>query len=186
MKIQDNQKIWFTSDHHFGHSRIIQYSDRPFKNVDEMDCKLVDNWNSLVSPDDFVFHLGDFTFGGVSAWENYRNRLNGDIFLIRGNHDRVQDGQIKHLFKGVENYLEINVRDSEHSSGWQQIVLCHYAFRVWNRSHYGSYHLYGHSHGNLPDDPCSLSFDVGVDCHDYKPISYSGVKKIMEKKNWTK
>jgi calcineurin-like phosphoesterase family protein len=54
--------------------------------------------------------------------------------------------------------------------------------KVWNKSHHGAWHLYGHSHGSLPDDINSLSFDVGVDSHDYKPISYEEVKRIMKKK----
>jgi calcineurin-like phosphoesterase family protein len=66
----------------------------------------------------------------------------------------------------------------------QDITLCHYALRVFNKSHHGSWHLYGHSHGTLPDDPNSLSFDVGVDCHNYFPISLDQVKKIMSKKTW--
>jgi calcineurin-like phosphoesterase family protein len=64
------------------------------------------------------------------------------------------------------------------------IVLFHYALREWNASHWGSYHLYGHSHGTLPDIDTSLSFDIGVDCHNFYPLSYEEVKAIMKKKNW--
>jgi hypothetical protein len=39
----------------------------------------------------------------------------------------------------------------------QPIVLCHYAMRVWNRSHHGAWHLYGHSRGNLPAAPIAQS-----------------------------
>ena len=66
----------------------------------------------------------------------------------------------------------------------RRIVLCHYAFRVWNKSHRGAWHLYGHSHGSLPDDPNSLSFDAGVDCHEFTPISYERVKEIMAEKRF--
>jgi calcineurin-like phosphoesterase family protein len=64
------------------------------------------------------------------------------------------------------------------------IVMCHYAMRVWNRSHRGAWMLYGHSHGSLPDDPGALSIDVGVDCHDYTPISHDDIGRIMAKKTW--
>ena len=82
--------------------------------------------------------------------------------------------------------------------GKVKIVLMHYAMRVWNKSHWGMWHLYGHSHGSLPEDPKSMSFDVGVDAiakryavdgiinpDDYRPISYEEVKAIMEKKTFT-
>ena len=68
--------------------------------------------------------------------------------------------------------------------GKQSIFLSHYAHRVWDKSHHGVYHLYGHSHGTLPDLNDSLSFDVGVDCHNYTPLSFEEVTSIMNKKNW--
>ncbi len=186
MKIHDPQKVWFTSDTHYNHANIIRYCNRPFQSAEEMNAKLVENWNDRVKPEDTVFHLGDFAFGKLTDWEDARKQLNGKIILIKGNHDKIQDGQIKHLFDDIYDYLEIKVKDSSIDSGWQPIILCHYAFRVWNNSHRGAYHLYGHSHGTLPDDPCSLSFDVGVDCHNYAPLSYSDVQNIMGAKNWTK
>jgi hypothetical protein len=64
----------------------------------------------------------------------------------------------------------------------QPIVLCHYALRVWNRSNHGSWHLYGHSHGRLLETPNSLSMDVGVDTHDFRPWHYDEIADIMRKK----
>jgi len=64
------------------------------------------------------------------------------------------------------------------------IVLFHYSLREWNASHWGTYHLYGHSHGTLEDLSNSLSFDIGVDCHNFYPLSYKEVKSIMRKKDW--
>jgi calcineurin-like phosphoesterase family protein len=66
----------------------------------------------------------------------------------------------------------------------RRIVLCHYAMRVWSRSHYGAWHLYGHSHGSLEDLPTSLSFDVGIDCHDHYPLCYDDVKWKMNLKTY--
>jgi calcineurin-like phosphoesterase family protein len=80
--------------------------------------------------------------------------------------------------------MEIQVPDPDAPRGVRDITLLHYALRVWNKSHYSSWHLYGHSHGSLPDDPNSMSFDVGIDCHNYTPISFEQVKAIMARKTY--
>ena len=61
-------------------------------------------------------------------------------------------------------------------------MLCHYAMRVWHHSSRGSWHLYGHSHGNLADAPASLSMDVGVDAHQFLPWRFDEIKAVMEAK----
>ena len=138
-----------------------------------MNEALIKNWNSVVNVGDTVYHLGDFSFLPKNETEYIFNRLHGIKFLILGNHDH---NVTKH-WSGVFQYKEININGTE-------IVLMHYAMRVWNKSHHGSWHLYGHSHGTLPDDGKSLSFDVGVDCHNYHPISFEKVSEIFgTKKN---
>ena len=184
MKYNESSELWFTSDTHFGHANIIRYSNRPYSSAAEMDADLIEKWNSVVKYDDLVFHLGDFCFGGVDRWEEIRDQLNGEIILIRGNHDKLQNGQIRNLFSGVYDYLKIQVYDEDASQNWQDLILSHYSFRVWDKSHRGSFQLYGHSHGSLPDDPNARAFDCGVDCHNYTPISYAKVKEIMLTKNF--
>lgn len=112
-----------------------------------------------------------FSDEGQSLLKN----LNGAIYYIRGNHDKF-NSKISY-FEWIKDFAEIKVND-------QKITLCHYAMRVWNCSHHGAWHLYGHSHGSLPDDPNSLSFDVGVDCWDFKPISFEQVKERMKQKTF--
>lgn len=80
--------IWVTSDTHFGHENIISYCDRPFSSVEEMDEKLIENWNSVVKPSDKVYHLGDVFFGGNPRLT--LGRLNGKKRLVVGNHDRIK------------------------------------------------------------------------------------------------
>jgi calcineurin-like phosphoesterase family protein len=187
---------FFTSDTHFGHTNIIKYCIRPFlfdpskgfddprnRDVDFMDETLIKNWNSVVQPNDTVYHLGDFAFyRDQRKTRNVLRRLNGNKILIRGNHDEYLEPETLQMFGSVHYYHEISVPDKD--VGKQKIVLLHYGMRVWNKSHRGSWQLYGHSHGTLPDDPSSLSFDVGTDCHGYTPISYEQVKKIMAKKTF--
>lgn len=165
--------IWFTADTHFGHAKVITHSQRLFSTIEEHDEQLIKNWNYCVGRGDVVYHLGDF------AWhhpELYRARLNGQIHLIRGNHDRLKAANAD-LFCSVSDLKKVKVGD-------QKIYLCHYAMRVWNCSHHGAWHLYGHSHGSLFNDPKSLSLDVGVDVHDYMPVSYGTIARLMLDKTY--
>ena len=175
--------IWFTSDHHWGHANIIRFSQRPFADVEEMNEALIENWNRLVEAGDTVYHLGDIFWMPVPAAKQIRERLNGRLCLVRGNHDKTADS-MKEAFEWIKDYYELKVDDAAAPEGRRRIVLCHYAFRVWNKPHHGAWHLYGHSHCSLPDAPNSLSFDAGVDCHDYAPISYARVTEIMATKQF--
>jgi calcineurin-like phosphoesterase family protein len=176
-------KIWFTSDHHFGHKNIIEFSQRPFADVDEMNAEMIKRWNEKVGKDDIVYHLGDFALISTSKLKPIIQQLNGRICLITGNHENAAL-ECADSLEWVKDYYELVVEDKDAHNDKRLIVLFHYAMRVWNASHHGSWHLYGHSHGSLPDDITSLSFDIGVDCHDFYPLSYSDVKKIMSAKHW--
>lgn len=180
----DTTNIWFTSDHHFGHKNIIEFSKRPFASVEEMNVEMVKRWNEKIAPDDIVYHLGDFALMSPGKVRQLREQLNGKIHLITGNHESSALA-CADCFEWIKDYFELTVEDEDAHKGQRFIVLFHYAMRVWNASHYGTWHLYGHSHGDLPDDEKALSFDVGVDCHDFYPLSYQDVKNIMTKKKWT-
>ena len=166
--------VWFTADTHFGHANVIRYCERPFSSLQEMDDTLIRNWNQVVHPEDTVYHLGDFTLAGTEEAHHYFSQLNGTISIIPGGHDK----RWLHKWEYVPGLGQsVAILPPLHTirlsiSGLEQpqlIVLCHYSMRVWDRSHYGSWHLYGHSHGNLP--PLKNSLDVGVDCWDYRPVS---------------
>lgn len=165
--------VFFTSDTHYGHANIIKYCNRPFNSVEHMNNQMIANWNNRVSHDDIVYHVGDFAF--MKNHRSILDRLNGSKHIVLGNHDKgisKDDG-----WASISNYKEITVEG-------QTIILCHYAMRVWNKSHRGSWMLYGHSHGSLPDDKNALSIDVGVDCHNYAPISFDEIKRLMSKKTF--
>ena len=83
---------WFTSDLHFGHVNIIQYSGRPFTDVDQMNTSLIDRWNALVQPGDDVWVLGDVAMGHIADTLPLVGRLAGYKRLLAGNHDRCWDG----------------------------------------------------------------------------------------------
>lgn len=82
----DPNLTFFTSDTHFGHANIIRLCNRPFEDVNEMNEKLIENWNKVVPENGTVFHLGDFAFGGSGLWNKVLDQLNGQIYLIMGNH----------------------------------------------------------------------------------------------------
>jgi calcineurin-like phosphoesterase family protein len=170
---------WFTSDFYFGHFNIIRYCNRPFGNTEEMDACIVDRMNAHVKPNDTLYFLGDFCMGSVEKVAAYRKRLNcKTIHLVEGNHDKVTR-KSQSIFASWSSLSEIHV-------GKQGIVLCHYAMRVWPHSGRGAWQLYGHSHGNLPDDPLSLSMDVGVDTHDFRPWHFDEIQAIMKVKTTAK
>lgn len=183
------KKVFFTADTHFGHNRIIKYCNRPFANKDEMDEALIANWNAKVKDGDVVFHLGDFSFYNDTV--NIVRRLNGTIFVVPGNHDRDSlDKAVKDLLAENHKQTKLNILPSLFEVDIQvkdkkiKFVLCHYAMKVWNKHYHGAIHLYGHSHGTLPDDPQSRSMDVGVDCHDYAPIHLNEVLARMYNKTY--
>jgi calcineurin-like phosphoesterase family protein len=109
----------------------------------------------------------------------YRKRIHcKKISAVPGNHDK-QARKLKEEFSWLDNLAELSIHG-------HPIVLCHYALRVWNRSNRGSWHLYGHSHGRLPEAPNSLSMDVGVDTHNFRPWHYDEIADSMAKKAATR
>ena len=171
--------VWFTSDCHFHHANIIKFCDRPYADVAEMNEKMVANWNAVVRPNDDVYIVGDLSFGRYKQIEEILKQLNGKLHLIYGNHDGVirKHEELQSYFVWCKDIAEIKYKK-------QRIVMCHYAMKVWNNSHRGAWHLYGHSHGTLPDDPNSLSFDIGFDSHNCTPISFEQVEAIIEAKEY--
>lgn len=160
--------LFFTADHHFGHANIIKHCKRPFANVDEMNDSLVVAWNLKVGPKDTVYHLGDFCMGDPAL---YRSRLNGKIILLRGNHDH----RTRNLDAHFQEVCDVKLLKHDGHELW----LSHYAHRVWPKKHYGTWHLFGHSHGGLPPLRDG-SIDVGVDTSwSYAPYSWQEVKDLL-------
>jgi calcineurin-like phosphoesterase family protein len=188
--------IWFTSDSHFGHTniagpKISTWSSgyRDFNSVHEMNMALVDGINKYVKEDDILYHLGDWSFGGVQNIFQFRNYIIcKNIHLVLGNHDQhIIDKEIKYhdttfnpieLFSSVQDVLTIEL-------GKTKLFLSHYSHRVWLGSHKGVIHLYGHSHGSIPD--YGKSMDVGVDVAfkkfgEYRPFNIGDITNIMSKR----
>jgi calcineurin-like phosphoesterase family protein len=184
-------EVFFTSDIHFFHDNIIKYCNRPWANVNDMTAGIIENWNNKVPNDDcHVFIVGDLAMGGIrraSELASCLSKMKGVKHLVPGNHDT-------YLFKSDEcmsqlviqqPLTEIYIEDDGARHGRQSIILCHYAMKIWNNSHKGSWHLFGHSHHTMPPDLTRKAFDVGIDGsgYGYAPLSYFDVKNIMKNHN---
>jgi calcineurin-like phosphoesterase family protein len=152
--------VFFTADTHFGDHRTINIWHRPFADAAAMDAALVERWNLKVSPDDDVWHLGDFARRADDV-PALLGRLHGRKHLVRGNND--PDGTAAHDgWASVCDYAELELDQ-------RKLVLCHYPFRSWNGQHRGAINLHGHSHGRLK--PLPRQFDVGTDVQGFAPIT---------------
>jgi calcineurin-like phosphoesterase family protein len=153
--------VYFTSDHHFGHSGARSLYRRPFASVAEMDRQMIARWNSMVRPQDEVWHLGDFAVRqSRDRVGSLLNDLHGKKHLIAGNNDDTAVTDCAG-WKSVQTYAEVTVDET-------RLVLCHYPFRTWRDMGRGWINLHGHSHGRLKPQP--RQFDVGVDVWDFRPV----------------
>lgn len=172
-------RIYFISDTHFGHDKIREYCNRPFSSVGEMDSVMMERWNWAVGPKDIVYFLGDFCLGNQETAFSYFKRLNGQIYVVPGGHDKrwIRPNL---CYTGPNCVVRVLPPLYTVTLDEQVIVLCHYAMRVWPKSHYGSWQLFGHSHGGLPG--MGKQMDIGVDCWDFYPVSLEKVKRAMDGK----
>lgn len=165
---------FFTSDTHFFHKNILKHADRPFKDIYHMHEVIIEAWNSRVSEGDEVYHLGDLSFGNTELSLGLLARLNGRIHLILGNHDKKPE-RFRRYILSIQSYAEIKIGD-------QKLCLFHYPILSWNKAHRGSWHLHGHCHFNLKENPNSKRMDVGIDNPRCKwgPIDFNTVGEYME------
>lgn len=180
-KLEDGSNVFFTSDTHWGHTNILEFCNRPYKNVEEMNHCLIDNWNKKVPADGLVFHLGDFAWGGYPFWKNIRDQLNGKIILIKGNHDEknLTTTGAQELFEHVAYQMKIRVEG-------RAIYLNHNPFLCYGGTYRDPkglvYQAFGHVHSGpgakgLDVERLGVLFptqyDVGVDNNNYEPISWA-------------
>lgn len=155
---------YYIADVHFGHQNILNFENRPFKTVEEMDEEYIKRWNNKVGKGDEIYILGDLSFRKGKETTEILKRLNGMKFLIKGNHD--------HLFlddKDFDPSLFVWIKDYHLVKDEKTpIVLFHYPIQTWDRKHYGSLHFYGHVHSNQgTSHPMEYeipnSYNVGID-----------------------
>ena len=166
--------IFFTSDTHFYHDQDFLYAPRGYKSFEEMNEAIVERWNSVVKPGDFVYHLGDVLMNDYDV--NIINRLNGTIFLIRGNHDT--DNKLSAIAATGKLANPTFIPTSELIKfGKLSLFACHYPVLTANfdDKHFGKHviNMHGHTHqtGNwlFADNP--FVYHVGLDSHNNTPVS---------------
>lgn len=170
------EQIWFTGDTHFDHQRMADQW-RPFNSVEEMNEKLIEAWNSKIKKGDRVYHLGDFSFGNKTKIEETLDRLNGQIHMIRGNHDGQLDS-LAHRFASYSPYRELKIPGY---AGHRRVILFHFPIESWHGVGRGQFHLHGHTHNNLATIPNARRKDVGVDTRDdWGPYSWEEIQAELE------
>lgn len=216
-------KIWFTSDTHYHHKNIVRgtsewidsrnegngQSTRDFNTLEEHDNAIVNGMNKYVKENDTLWHLGDWSFGGIEQiWEFRRRLFCKNIHLVLGNHDHhIENAKIlpnckysnNEFFtildaiepaqKGFEVGAQGLFNSVQHVYNGKSFFLSHYAHRVWDKSHHGRIHLYGHSHDSLDNkgEYWGKSMDVGMDSAfrifgEYRPFSYEEIIEIMKER----
>ncbi len=168
--------IYFTADLHLGHASILKLASRPFSSVEEMDERLIANWNERVKGNDTVYIVGDLLYKAKDP-EGYLSRLKGKKILVRGNHDgflaNVERGR---YFKEVASYMEENI-------GGKPITLCHYPMLEWKGSRRGEacarlgYLIHGHIHNRIEEGYVPLftmphALNAGVDINGFAPVTF--------------
>lgn len=135
-------KKFYISDWHFGHKNVLAFDNRPFKSIEEMNNELIRRWNDVVSDGDIVYILGDMFWCTPSKAAPIMDQLNGQKFLIKGNHDKWHDAKFDKKFVKIDEYIEVEDEG-------RKVVLCHYPIPCFKNHFYGWIHLYGHVHNSF-------------------------------------
>ena len=174
------EDTWFTSDTHWGHSKIQGFcpNTRVQGSLEEHDELLIKNWNSQVKPHDVVYHLGDFSFLSRGLTHGLLCRLNGRIHLIYGNHDEMLRGEaFKEYFQSRQDYKEIRIDGTK-------VCMFHVPLHEWHHCHKGAFHLFGHVHSSYGTTG-GKSLNVGVDNRPEKDMMlwhWDEIKQFMANK----
>jgi len=174
-------KIWFTSDLHFYHKKILEYCpNRDFLNVEEHNSAIIRDWCRKVKHNDEVWVLGDFSFGNVNQTEELLRMLPGRIHMLPGNHDSNWFKKLKN--KGTLERVEFHPWLINRGFNKKRYYLCHYPLEEWAGSRKGKkLHFHGHTHNN--GRIIHNRIDVGWDLHNGLISLERLLEKLKEQNN---
>ena len=168
--------IIVSSDLHLNHEMLLKY--RPFKSVEEMNESIISRINGMCGQQDLLLLLGD-TMMGDKDYQGFFDRLIcKNIIILHGNHtNRNRLNECETLFTG--DYVELLID--------KKFVVCsHYPIIQWNGREKGSYHLFGHLHGDTPGIVKELvkerCMDVGLDTNLLFPYTWDEIDRKLSKK----
>lgn len=170
--------IFFTADLHLGHRNVLEFANRPFDGIEQMNDTLIENINKRVKKPDTLYILGDFAYRcPKSTAISFRDHIRcKNVHLVIGNHDRTYpDG----VFQTITHSSELKVDG-------KKLTLIHYPMLKWNGSRYDwGYNLHGHIHSTGLYNTDNIKqgirrYDVGVDANEYKPISLEEIFAMFD------
>lgn len=157
-EIFDGDRVWLISDMHFNHRNMLKWCRPEFHNVQQMNSRLIQNWNYHVNRNDRVFCLGDF---GDSR---FLRKLNGKVTLAKGNHDKKQWNR-----QFVVQYKDL------------KLLFLHDPDSTMTNWFDGDWIIHGHHHINTPFvDVHRKRVNVSVEVINYTPISMEHLYQILQ------
>jgi len=181
LKLIDNfeeKGFYLISDYHFFHNNVLGYCNRPFKNIEEMNKQLHQNWCDTISEDDICIFLGDFAFCGKAKAKEIWDSLPGRKYFIGGNHDK------QHIKKNTYSELVTNDINTIVEISYQgyKILLNHFPPKFKKELPDGQLYMFGHIHNNreIKEKNC---FNVSCEVIDYKPIHISEILAKIKEQN---
>jgi len=194
---------WFFSDPHFGHKAVIDFCDRPFKDIEEMNETIIKNWNKLVRPEDLCIFVGDvFFYYSKNEAKKLLSRMNGRKILVRGNHDTKPRAMMNIGFEICVEQMEMLIAN-------ERVTISHFPFR-WSKYKHnwhtfknrirnifskrkrsadklyskrpenkGQFLIHGHTHSK--EKVNGKMIHVGVDAWNFRPVNIQEISNIIDK-----
>lgn len=171
-------KVFVTSNQQFGRPSAIKAYRRPFESLDEMNQELVNAWNSVVSPEDIVYVLGNFAWDPETSEVVIKN-LNGDIVVISGEFDKATADiamtlgfdDIDFLYNAIEYHPEANV------------VMSYWPLTDWPKKSRGSYSIIGHPSPKYKTNHKTRIINCACDNWEYKPVEVTKLIELFDEVN---
>ena len=162
--------IYFYGDPHFWDANVILFDNRPFNDISEMDKKLIEWYNEIITDEDEVYFTGDF--GAKDVEQQVLDSLKGKKYLIKGNHDTKSNEEYRKA-GFVEVYDHPIILDDFY-------IVSHEPIYVSESMPYAN--IFAHVHSNPTYRTCSSrSYCTCVDRNGFKPVSFEFIKDEIQR-----